>query len=85
MENLRKDQHQFDTSNCLDGHDIMPVNRARMVDWMNEVLVNFESDDQTFFYSVSIMDRYFKACQDVQRLSDLHLIGVVAMLIASKF
>lgn len=56
-----------------------------MVDWMNEVLANFESDDQTFFLSVSIMDRYFKACPDVQRITDLHLVGVAAMLIASKF
>ena len=52
---------------------------------MNEVLANFESDDQTFFYSVSIMDRYFKACPNVQKIEGLHLVGVAAMLIASKF
>lgn len=31
------------------------------------------------------MDRYFKACPAVQKLADLHLVGVAAMLLASKF
>ena len=30
-----------------------------MVDWMIEVLNNFGCGDETFYLSVSIMDRYF--------------------------
>jgi hypothetical protein len=40
--------------------------RARMVDWMIEVLTNFKCDDQTFFIAVSIMDRYFKNCKETK-------------------
>lgn len=56
-----------------------------MVDWMIEVTDNFCSCHQTFFYSVSIMDRYFKACPNVLEFSQLHLIGAASMFIASKF
>lgn len=48
------------TMNCLVKHKITPALRARMVDWMIEVLTNFKCDDQTFFLSVSLLDRYFK-------------------------
>jgi len=37
--------------------------RARMIDWMVEVLTNFKCDDLTFFIAVSLMDRFFKATQ----------------------
>lgn len=42
-------------------HKITPALRARMVDWMIEVLTNFKCDDQTFFLAVSLLDRYLKA------------------------
>jgi hypothetical protein len=47
---------------------------------MIEVLTNFKCDDQTFFLSVSLMDRYFKGCA-----GDLHITGVTCMFVASKF
>lgn len=56
-----------------------------MVDWMIEVLTNFRCDDQTFFLAVSLMDRYFKNCKTRKEVSDLHIIGVSSMFIASKF
>jgi len=56
-----------------------------MIDWMIEVLTNFKCDDQTFFIAVSLQDRYFKGCSSAQEVSDLHLTGVTAMFIASKF
>lgn len=56
-----------------------------MVDWMIEVLTNFRCDDQTFFLAVSLLDRYFKNCQTRKEVSDLHIIGVTSMFIASKF
>jgi len=40
-------------------HKITENLRARMVDWMVEVLINFKSNDQTFFLSVNLLDRYF--------------------------
>jgi hypothetical protein len=31
------------------------------------------------------MDRYFKAKQDSREISDLHMIGVTTMFVASKY
>jgi hypothetical protein len=56
-----------------------------MIDWMIEVLTNFKCDDQTFFLSVSLLDRYLKAKQETREISDLHIMGVTTMFIASKY
>lgn len=56
-----------------------------MVDWMIEVLTNFKCDDQTFFLSVSLLDRYFKNKMETREISDLHITGVTCMFIASKY
>jgi len=50
----RESLPQFDVRNCLYEHDITANVRARMVDWMIEVLSNFGCDEQTFFIAVSI-------------------------------
>lgn len=56
-----------------------------MVDWMIEVLTNFKCDDQTFFVAINLLDRYFKASLTELLVNDLHLLGVTAMFIASKY
>ena len=56
-----------------------------MIDWMIEVLSNFKCDDQTFFLSISLMDRFFKNTNEALKIDDLHVIGVTAMFVASKF
>jgi hypothetical protein len=56
-----------------------------MVDWMIEVLTNFKCDDQSFFIAVSLMDRYFKNKHEMREISDLHVIGVTCMFVASKY
>ena len=75
----------FNTSGCLKRHKVTGNLRARMIDWMIEVLTNFKCDDQTFFLSVSLLDRYFKLKSDEREISDLHIIGVTTMFIASKY
>ena len=42
---LRKMETTFDSRNCLERHAINYPLRARMVDWMIEVLTNFKCDD----------------------------------------
>lgn len=74
-----------DVTNCLSRHKITPALRARMIDWMIEVLTNFRCDDQTFFLAVSLQDRFFKYCDNAKEVSDLHVVGVTSMFIASKF
>ena len=43
----------------LKNHKVTGAYRAKMVDWMVEVLTAFKCSDQTFFLAVSLMDRYF--------------------------
>ena len=82
---LRTLEQSFDSNNCMERHEINYPLRARMVDWMIEVLTNFKCDDQTFFIAVSILDRYFKSVSEKKEVSDLHITGVTCMFIASKF
>jgi hypothetical protein len=42
---LRKLEETVDLTNCLERHKVTPNLRARMVDWMIEVLTNFRCDD----------------------------------------
>jgi hypothetical protein len=43
----------------LGQHTITPTLRARMVDWMIEVLASFKFTEATLFLAVAYMDRYF--------------------------
>ena len=85
MDYTKKLECDFLTNNSLMRHKITPALRARMIDWMIEVLTNFKCDDQTFFLAVSLMDRYFKSKPETREISDLHIIGVTCMFIASKY
>ena len=74
--------------NFLNIHNITERMRTRMVDWMIEVLSNYHCDESTYFESVNLMDRYFKECENRKKVlepSELHLIGVTSMFIASKY
>lgn len=81
----RQLEQQYLTENCLQKHKITPALRARMVDWMIEVLTNFKCEDQTFFLACSLLDRYLKGNGKTQEIADLHLMGVTTMFIASKY
>ena len=82
---LRELEECYNTRDSLKRHKITPALRARMVDWMIEVLTNFKSDDQTFFLACSLLDRYFKGKEKTCEVTDLHIIGVTTMFIASKY
>lgn len=56
-----------------------------MIDWMVEVLHTFKMSEQTLFVSVNLLDRYFKNSKKPLQSSELHLSGMVAMFIASKY
>lgn len=82
---LRWLEKTTDLTDCLGRHKITAALRARMIDWMIEVLTNFRCDDQTFFLAVSLQDRFFKHCSEPKEVNDLHVVGVTSMFIASKF
>ena len=69
----------------LTRHGITEIGRARMIDWMFEVLTAFKMSEQTFFLSVQYMDRYIAESPKQHDLAELHLIGITCMFIASKY
>jgi hypothetical protein len=69
----------------LQKHSIMPTHRARMCDWMVEVLSTYSPSAQTFFLALSILDRYFAKHAQPLPPTHLHSLGCVSMLIASKY
>jgi len=61
--------------------------RTKMVDWMVEVTTSFKCTTRTYFLAVAIFDGYMRAIQGSKVLenSDVHLIGVGSMYLASKY
>jgi hypothetical protein len=51
---------------------------------MIEVNCSYKFTNKTYFDGVNLMDRYFKAETDSLPPSKLHIVGVQAMLIATK-
>ena len=56
-----------------------------MVDWMFEVINAFKMSEQTFFLSVQYLDRFVGTTSRKLDVSELHLIGITCMFIASKY
>ena len=58
-----------------------------MVDWMVEVTTSFKCTTRTYFLAVAIFDTYLRKMQGKKVLenSDVHLIGVGTMYLASKY
>merc|ERR1712187_143131 len=63
--------------------DVNGKMRSILVDWLIEVHMKYRLRPETLFLTINIIDRYLAKTQ-VQRRR-LQLVGVVAMLIASKF
>jgi cyclin B len=63
--------------------DINEKMRAILIDWLIEVHYKFKLNAETLFITVNIIDRYLSN-QPVKR-QYLQLVGVTAMLIASKY
>lgn len=74
--------------NPLDGHKISDQYRTKMADWMIEVCTSFKCSPRTYFLSVTIMDKYLTSSMHngiVRDNSEIHLMGVVSMYLASKY
>jgi hypothetical protein len=73
---------------CQDGflqnHEIDSQIRTKMVDWMIEVLFAYNSDPQTLFMSVQLLDSYLSRTKEKLSNQDIHLTGIVCLFIASK-
>ena len=63
--------------------DINEKMRAILIDWLIEVHYKFKLNPDTLFITINIIDRYLSV-KPVKR-QVLQLVGVTAMLIASKY
>lgn len=52
----------------LQGHKIAENMRARMMDWMVEVMRTFDCSNETYFLSVSIFDRFLDAYRQNEKV-----------------
>jgi len=73
------------TDSILSNHKISSDLRAKMVDWIIEVIYKAECTAQTLFISVGVLDRFLANSGQSYKSSEMHLIGVISMLLASKF
>lgn len=81
---MAKDKKTLRSKSLFRRHNIDSGVRAKMVDWMIEVLSSFNCTENTFFVSVDIMDSYIAKTNRTIKPGDIHLIGVTSMLLASK-
>lgn len=68
----------------LDTHGVQEKFRAKMIDWMFEVLTIYQQRESTIFKSVFLLDLYYAHRREPESLDELHLLGIVCMMIASK-
>ena len=62
-------------SSFMNKHNLKPLSRALMVDWMIEIFYAFNSEASTFFLAVDILDRYLQYTEKNIEDKDIHLIG----------
>ena len=55
-----------------------------MLDWMTEVTSSYKFEAKTYFDGAQYMDRYLSLKKNSVEPTDLHALGVVCMLVASK-
>lgn len=63
--------------------NITPLMRAVLLDWMMEVCSEFTLKRETYYLSVSYVDRYLSACAGVKK-EEFQLVGLSAMFVAAK-
>ncbi|XP_053472495.1 G2/mitotic-specific cyclin-B2 isoform X2 [Ictalurus furcatus] len=67
----------------MDGYEINERMRALLIDWLIQVHSRFQLLQETLYMTVAILDRFLQV-QPVSRRK-LQLVGVTAMLLASKY
>ena len=71
-------------SDFMTRHNINPIIRTKMVNWMLEVFHSFKSNEETIFCAVKIMDKFLWNSKEIIKSEDIHLIGIVCIYLASK-
>ena len=66
------------------GMEHVKINRARIFDWYIEICKVYDQSWQTFWMTRELMDKLI-VDKNVVKISNIHLLGAVCFLIASKY
>ncbi|KAA8495714.1 G2/mitotic-specific cyclin-A [Porphyridium purpureum] len=86
VQNLRaSERRRMPNARYMDDQDdISPRMRAQLVDWLIEVQDEYLLRDETSFITVSYVDRFLTHMPRLHH-TRLQLVGIVCMMLASKF
>eukprot|EP00357_Protocruzia_adherens_P008800 CAMPEP_0115004152 /NCGR_PEP_ID=MMETSP0216-20121206/19029_1 /TAXON_ID=223996 /ORGANISM="Protocruzia adherens, Strain Boccale" /LENGTH=276 /DNA_ID=CAMNT_0002370079 /DNA_START=208 /DNA_END=1038 /DNA_ORIENTATION=- len=85
LNHLIRQQRIWTIMDPLHNHEVSHKMRAKIVDWMGQVVFQYKLSVQTYFLSVVYMDTYLYKEKTPQRPLDLSLTGLAALFMASKF
>lgn len=84
MSFLKNFEITYNLDEAFTQHFLTERIRAKLVDWMIEVLNAFKSAQRTLFLAVKLLDIYISNSNGLVPL-DLHIIGMTSMFMASKY
>ncbi|XP_064542958.1 G2/mitotic-specific cyclin-B [Drosophila montana] len=79
-----EEQQPIHTDHLANQLEVSHKMRAVLIDWINEVHLQFHLAAETFHLAVAIIDRYLQVVKDTRR-KYLQLVGVTALFIATKY
>lgn len=66
-------------------HRIQPEFRTKMIDWLVEVTTAFKTSERTYYLACGLFDDYLRTTSAILDNSHVHLIGLTALHLASKY
>ena len=85
INKLQKKEAKDYLSSPLKNHKITSNQRSKMIDWMVEWFSIFNKRNESYFLSVYLFDMFLQNTSLILDDSDVHLIGITCIFIASKF
>jgi len=79
-----EDQQPIHVDHLANQLEVSSRMRAVLIDWINEVHMQFHLLTETFHMAVAITDRYLQVVKSTKR-KHLQLVGVTALFIATKY
>jgi len=85
MQHCEIQKQPFKSYLEINQHEINPLMRSILIDWMVEVSDEYKFQPETLMLSIAFLDRFLsKDFAKHLKCSKLQLVGITAMLIASK-
>ena len=79
-----KKMQNFKLQGLLENHCVNERLRAKMMDWMIEVLKIYSQREETIFRAFFLLDYFLWKSSEKVPAKKLHLLGTVCIMIASK-